>query len=154
AWHIPEAGHGGAGHPHMTALWGVGRALASEQADLWGGLIDLASGVEPQTGAGQLLNALVHSAREDQIALREDSVYVARLRRCHAPSAPLPLRFRHDATYLITGGLGGLGLCMAEWMIRHGARRLVLLGRSGLPARRFWSDVDPTSRNGRRIQAV
>src|SRR5262249_49851840 len=25
AWHIPEAGHGSTGHPHMTALWGVGR---------------------------------------------------------------------------------------------------------------------------------
>lgn len=38
--------------------------------------------------------------------------------------------FRADATYLITGGLGGLGLCVAEWMIEHGARHLLLIGRS------------------------
>jgi NAD(P)-dependent dehydrogenase (short-subunit alcohol dehydrogenase family) len=35
-----------------------------------------------------------------------------------------------DATYLITGGLGGLGLAIAEWMVEKGARHLVLVGRS------------------------
>jgi NADPH:quinone reductase-like Zn-dependent oxidoreductase/aryl carrier-like protein len=34
-------------------------------------------------------------------------------------------------SYLITGGLGGLGLAVAERLARHGARRLVLVGRSG-----------------------
>jgi myxalamid-type polyketide synthase MxaB len=38
--------------------------------------------------------------------------------------------FRDDASYLVTGGLGGLGLKLAEWMIERGARHLVLLGRS------------------------
>ena len=36
---------------------------------------------------------------------------------------------RSDATYLITGGLGGLGLTVAEWMVNKGAKHLVLLGR-------------------------
>ncbi len=36
---------------------------------------------------------------------------------------------RSDATYLITGGLGGLGLLIAGWMIEHGARHLLLIGR-------------------------
>lgn len=34
-----------------------------------------------------------------------------------------------DATYLITGGLGALGLSVARWMIEQGARNLVLMGR-------------------------
>jgi len=38
-------------------------------------------------------------------------------------------RVRPDATYLITGGLGGLGLAAARWLVRWGARHLVLLGR-------------------------
>ncbi|MCE9543408.1 MAG: SDR family NAD(P)-dependent oxidoreductase [Verrucomicrobia bacterium] len=38
------------------------------------------------------------------------------------------LRFRTDATYLITGGVGGFGMAIAEWMIRKGAAHLVLLG--------------------------
>jgi polyketide synthase 12 len=40
---------------------------------------------------------------------------------------------RDDASYLITGGLGGLGLAVAEWMVEQGARHLLLLGR-GSPA--------------------
>lgn len=41
------------------------------------------------------------------------------------------LLFRENASYLITGGLGGLGLAVADWMVAQGARNLVLVGRSG-----------------------
>ena len=37
---------------------------------------------------------------------------------------------REDATYLVTGGLGGLGLAVARWLVERGARSLVLAGRS------------------------
>ncbi|MEX1118014.1 MAG: type I polyketide synthase [Terrimicrobiaceae bacterium] len=39
-----------------------------------------------------------------------------------------PIRFRKDGTYLITGGVGGFGLAVAEWMISQGAQNLVLVG--------------------------
>jgi acyl transferase domain-containing protein/acyl-CoA synthetase (AMP-forming)/AMP-acid ligase II/NADPH:quinone reductase-like Zn-dependent oxidoreductase/NADP-dependent 3-hydroxy acid dehydrogenase YdfG/acyl carrier protein len=38
---------------------------------------------------------------------------------------------RADATYLITGGHGGLGLAVARWLVEKGARYLVLLSRTG-----------------------
>lgn len=41
------------------------------------------------------------------------------------------LSFRSDASYLIIGGLGGLGRAVATWMVEHGARNLVFLSRSG-----------------------
>ncbi len=47
------------------------------------------------------------------------------------PVFPRPgdsIRFHKDATYLITGGVGGFGLAVAEWMIDKGARNLVLVG--------------------------
>ena len=37
-----------------------------------------------------------------------------------------------DASYLITGGLGSLGLKVGEYLATHGARHLVLTGRSGV----------------------
>ena len=40
--------------------------------------------------------------------------------------------FRSDASYLITGGLGGFGLQLARWMAARGAGRLILVGRRGL----------------------
>jgi acyl transferase domain-containing protein/acyl carrier protein len=42
-------------------------------------------------------------------------------------------RVRPDGTYLVTGGLGGLGLSAARWLVEHGARSLLLLGR-GAPS--------------------
>ncbi len=40
-----------------------------------------------------------------------------------------PLSFRSGASYLITGGMGGLGLLVANWMVSKGAKHLILLGR-------------------------
>src|SRR5580704_5784922 len=47
--------------------------------------------------------------------------------RAAIPAQPV---IRADATYLITGGLGGLGLKVASWLVAHGARTLALMGRS------------------------
>ncbi|MGE4608610.1 MAG: SDR family NAD(P)-dependent oxidoreductase, partial [Myxococcota bacterium] len=47
------------------------------------------------------------------------------------PPADGSMTFRENATYLITGGLGGLGLYLSRFMIECGARHLVLTSRSG-----------------------
>lgn len=39
--------------------------------------------------------------------------------------------FDSNASYIISGGLGGLGRSMARWMVSRGARNLILLSRSG-----------------------
>ncbi|HKQ61796.1 MAG TPA: polyketide synthase dehydratase domain-containing protein, partial [Candidatus Polarisedimenticolaceae bacterium] len=44
-------------------------------------------------------------------------------------SRPEPAAIRDDASYLVTGGLGGLGLEVARWLVARGARSLVLAGR-------------------------
>jgi NADPH:quinone reductase-like Zn-dependent oxidoreductase/acyl carrier protein len=49
--------------------------------------------------------------------------------RIHVPAA-VSAHIRANATYLVTGGLGGLGLSLAEWMVQRGAAHLVLVGRS------------------------
>ena len=46
------------------------------------------------------------------------------------PERPL---VREDGTYLITGGLGGFALAVAGWLVRRGARHLVLVSRRGAP---------------------
>jgi myxalamid-type polyketide synthase MxaB len=40
------------------------------------------------------------------------------------------IELRSDASYLITGGLGGLGLLTARWLVQRGARELILVGRN------------------------
>lgn len=48
-----------------------------------------------------------------------------------APGEDDAITFRADASYVITGGLGGFGLAVARWMVERGARHLVLVGRRG-----------------------
>ncbi|KAK8069862.1 hypothetical protein PG994_006478 [Apiospora phragmitis] len=47
------------------------------------------------------------------------------------PPLMAPMRFRPDATYVIAGGGGGLGRCIADWMAKSGAKHILLLSRSG-----------------------
>ncbi|MBN1814014.1 MAG: SDR family NAD(P)-dependent oxidoreductase [Anaerolineae bacterium] len=58
------------------------------------------------------------------IVLLEDQTALAVL------ATEAPVSFRADGAYLITGGLGGLGLTVAQWMVERGARNLALMGRS------------------------
>ena len=43
----------------------------------------------------------------------------------------IPWHFPADATYIIAGGLGGIGRSIARWMSARGAAHLILLGRNG-----------------------
>jgi NAD(P)-dependent dehydrogenase (short-subunit alcohol dehydrogenase family) len=54
-----------------------------------------------------------------------------------APAA----RIRPGGTYLVTGGLGGIGLAMAERLAEHYQARLVLMGRTPVPPQERWGQV-------------
>jgi NADPH:quinone reductase-like Zn-dependent oxidoreductase/aryl carrier-like protein len=56
-----------------------------------------------------------------------------------------------DATYLITGGLGGFGLGVARWLVEHGARHLVLLGRRGLHSPESRQAIADLEQRGARV---
>nr|CAD89776.1 MelE protein [Melittangium lichenicola] len=136
----------------LAPLWGAGRVLALEHPELWGGLLDLPS----EWNASQvdaLCEELLHSDGEDQIAYRAGSRHVARLVRA-APAATGPVAWRADGVYLITGGLGGLGLQVARWLVSRGARHLVLVGRTGLPEASQWDALSADSAAGRQVRAV
>jgi acyl transferase domain-containing protein len=73
----------------------------------------------------------------------------------------LPPRIRQEGVYLITGGLGGVGLVLAEHLARTVKARLVLTGRRGLPPRATWDEYltahgaqDATSRKIRAVQSL
>jgi acyl transferase domain-containing protein/acyl carrier protein len=65
--------------------------------------------------------------------------------------APAGLRFPADATYLVTGGLGGFGLATARWLVERGARHLVLLGRSGAASTEAQQAVRDLEQAGARV---
>ncbi|HYY30191.1 MAG TPA: SDR family NAD(P)-dependent oxidoreductase, partial [Chthoniobacterales bacterium] len=118
--------------PLLAMLWGLGRTVAAEHPRFWGGLVDLtATGSPAEVQTEALLRELCNPDEERQVAIREAGRLVARfvrLPRGNGHKAPL---FRREATYLISGGLGSLGLKVAQWMVARGARELVLTSRRG-----------------------
>jgi acyl transferase domain-containing protein len=66
-------------------------------------------------------------------------------------SAREAVRLREGGVYLITGGLGGLGLTFAELLAREYRARLVLLGVSALPDRGTWGEWLATHGDGDRV---
>lgn len=140
-------------------VWGLGRVIAMEQPDFHCKRIDLDPATDPALMEEALLQELLHPDSEDQIAFRSSESYVARLvRSVKKPRSKQwqdsTSSFHPDGTYLITGGLGGLGLAMARWMVeRGGAKNLVLSSRSG-SSDAARSAIDDIERMGARVLVV
>jgi acyl transferase domain-containing protein/phospholipid N-methyltransferase len=116
----------------QSPLWGLGKAIALEHPELNCVRVDLEP--ETQEQAAQMLFEEIDSPTpEDQIAFRHHTRYVARLVRSldhdNLKRKSEPSLFHAEGTYLITGGLGGLGLLVARFMLEQGAKYLVLVGR-------------------------
>ena len=116
----------------QAPLWGLGRGFAVEAPLALGAVIDLPPSGTPAELADALLGELDTRERvpdgEDQIALRDGRRFGARLRSKAAPPRA-ELALRPDATYLVTGGFGGLGLVVARFLAEHGAKCIALAGR-------------------------
>jgi myxalamid-type polyketide synthase MxaE and MxaD len=146
----PIGERGDAVMPAQAPVWGLGRVVALEHPECWGGLIDLDPAEGADAAAGRVVAELLASDDEDQVAFRDGTRHVPRLVR--APSlAEGAITVRADGAYLITGGLGGLGLHVARWLVEQGARHLVLLGRRGLPSREAWAAARPGEDLARQV---
>ncbi|MFJ9785950.1 type I polyketide synthase [Amycolatopsis sp. NPDC101161] len=113
--------------PAQAQVWGLGRVVALEHPDRWGGLVDLPETLDDRA-LGRLARVLA-GANEDQVAIRAAGVLVRRL-------VPAPLgtprgEWRTSGTALVTGGTGALGAHVARWLAEAGADHLVLTSRRG-----------------------
>ena len=124
--------------PDQAALWGLGRTFALEHPSRWGGLVDLDPLGDITRAVAELVATFRAGDGEDQTAWRDGTRRVARLVPA-PPPAQATISAKPDASYLITGGLGGLGLGIADWLTKRGARHLVLAARTPFPPRQEWA---------------
>ncbi|WP_415958876.1 amino acid adenylation domain-containing protein [Streptomyces sp. 021-4] len=142
--------------PLGAPAWGVGRVLRHQElTDHPGKLIDLDPERRPgPEGAIAEAEALLREALaddEEEIALRDGVRRTSRLRPAEGLTRPLPLRLRADGSYLVTGAFGALGRLLCRTLVRRGARRLILVGRTPVPAREKWASTDPATAEGRAV---
>jgi phthiocerol/phenolphthiocerol synthesis type-I polyketide synthase D len=112
--------------PGPAALRGLVRVLAFEHPELQPTWVD----IDADHGIEGLLSELGAGDGEDEIAWRDGRRHVARLIRPELAAPAMKPVVRADGAYLISGGLGGLGLLLARWLAERGAARVVLNGRS------------------------
>ncbi|MFE5996063.1 amino acid adenylation domain-containing protein [Streptomyces sp. NPDC056454] len=145
--------------PLGAPAWGIGRVLRHQElTDHPGKLIDL----DPERGPGpegalaeaEALLREVLADDEEEIALREGVRRASRLRPAEGLTRPLPLRLRADGSYLVTGAFGALGRLLCRTLVRRGARRLILVGRTPVPAREKWGSTDPATAEGRAVSLL
>ena len=139
-WLVTRGAHAvaseSASRPLAMALWGLGRVIAEEHPEIWGGLVDLDPAGTQEADARDLLSAISDSG-EPEVAFRRGRRHASRLRRAMPGRRETPT-LRADGSYVITGGPGALGVRVARWMAGRGARHLVLLSRTPLPPRETW----------------
>ncbi|WP_163864653.1 type I polyketide synthase [Myxococcus eversor] len=136
----------------QAPLWGFGQAVATELPELRCHRVDLPG--EPVAGEAEaFVRACALSEHENQVAVRAGGLFTARLERARTRAATRTLAISPEASYLVAGGLGGLGLRLAGWLAERGARYLVLLGRHG-PSAEAQRQLDALATRGVHVRVA
>jgi microcystin synthetase protein McyG len=134
----------GSCQPLQALVWGLARQVSLEYPSQFGAVIDLDVEVSPAQSAVLIWREIQTVAEEDAIVHRGGRRMVPRVVRVEKPESE-PLILSQSASYLITGGLGGLGLEMTDWMAARGAGHIVLLSRREFPERSLWRKLSRES---------
>lgn len=141
-----------------ASLLGMGNVIFNEHVDLWGGWIDIDA--QKSTMKTKRIIQYLNDGMQNEkhLAIRNDHVFAQRLVRQSFKRSVSGLRFRPNATYVVTGGFGGLGSLVAKWMVENGAAHVLIIGRSAVPPRTEWNNADQFSaaikRNIKTIQEL
>nr|AIT55261.1 GulD [Pyxidicoccus fallax] len=149
-----SAGGGTEAVPQHTALWGFGRALALEEPGLSLALLDLPAVPDGLVEARHVLARLASPTPERQSAWRDGRWRVPRLMPHEAGTGTsAPPVIQGEGTYLITGGLGSLGLATARRLVQRGARSVALVSRRP-PTAAQQAELARLEEAGARVVAV
>ncbi|WP_417675559.1 SDR family NAD(P)-dependent oxidoreductase [Roseibium sp.] len=122
--------------PAIAPLAGLLKTAAIENPKISGRVITLAG-----DGSADRLSSIALAEARASDTLTELRYSTAGMRQAWMPvsqtslAEPEPFAIDPDGVYWITGGLGGLGLIFADWLVAKGARKLVLTGRRETPDR-------------------
>ena len=160
--HLEEVTGGEALRSEKAVLKGPCKVIPQESPHLTCRSIDveLPAGGATEGLLAAICGELLAGAQEPTVALRGPHRWVQSFEPvrlgpgpsgCTGPAQAGGLR--ENGVYLITGGLGGLGLGMARHLAETASARLVLLGRTGLPPRERWPEI-AAAPGGERVRQV
>jgi NAD(P)-dependent dehydrogenase (short-subunit alcohol dehydrogenase family)/acyl carrier protein len=131
--------------PENATLTGPCRVIEQEYTGISCRAIDIVlppSATVPDRLINNLLLEIAQDAPESLVAYRGGQRWVQNFERLRLESIyGAGTKLRSNGVYLVTGGLGGIGLAIADHLARSVQARLVLIGRSGLPPREQWDQI-------------
>lgn len=136
----------------QSMVWGFARTIALEHPGLWGGIVDLPADSAPAFGAS-LADEVLARDDEDQVALRGSERLVPRL-TAFEPAGGASITLSPDGVYIVTGGLGALGLRVAQWMAARSARHILLTSRRGVQTAHARAAIGALEARGVRVRVV
>ena len=145
--------------PEKAILLGALKVIPQEYPNLHGRNIDVVLTTPSNSAAlvDQLVTELTTPIVNDLIAYRGRHRWVQTFEPTPLDSNESP-GLRQGGVYLITGGLGAIGLTLAEYLAETVRAKLVLTGRSALPARDDWSSClatgDESASTNRKLRQL
>lgn len=134
----------------QSPVLGLAAVIALEHPDLACTRVDMDPAGESNE-ARMLVESLLGRNRGRRIAIRKGCRYASRLKRRPAGIPRTRPFVEKDAGYLISGGLGALGLRVAGLMASRGARRLNLIGRHS-PSKAALEAIGNMERSGAEVR--
>ncbi|MFZ0962497.1 MAG: SDR family NAD(P)-dependent oxidoreductase [Terriglobia bacterium] len=148
--------------PAKAILLGPCRVIPQEHPNIQCTNVDVGDRQPADEYVQLLVKELTAKTADAVVAYRGTHRWVRTIERVNlgkSDNFKPPLRER--GVYLITGGLGGMGLALAEYLAQSVHARLVLISRTGLPARGEWQkwlgmhgEQDDVSRKIRKVQSI
>jgi len=116
-------------NPAHAALWGLGRTLALEHPEIWGGIVDLDESVPAVLAARYVVAEAGGGDTEDQVCYRAGVRHVPRLVRRQPPSRQAD-RLGGGTSHLVVGATGHIGPYLIQQLVTMGARTIVAVSRN------------------------
>ena len=154
--------------PEKSLALGLCKAIPQENPHIKCYNIDIVLAQPDSWQAKKLIDHLIREFEQGTlgtvVAYRNNRRWIQVFQKCSLdnPGSEAPIKIRERGTYLVTGGLGSIGLIMADYLAQQKKNvHLVLVGRSAFPARPDWEDwlnaheaQDPVSLKIQKLQGM
>lgn len=142
--------------PEKVSLLGACKVISQEPLNITCRCIDVEGDSRNEQSTDPVAQYVIEctSQSADQVvAYRNGQRWVQKYEAVHLPPAsPETAHLRHEGVYLITGGLGGIGLALAEYLAKTVNARLILVSRTPLPPRNTWQELLQSNDGDARLQ--
>jgi phthiocerol/phenolphthiocerol synthesis type-I polyketide synthase B len=116
-------------NPAHAVLWGLGRTLALETPEIWGGMVDVDDSMPAVLTARRVLAEAASGDGEDQVVYRAGARHVPRLRRAPAAGG-LGAVLHRDTSQLVIGATGHIGPQLIQQLADMGAGTIIAVSRN------------------------